>query len=95
MLRALKAGGEKNFWQKRLELELQAAKKPAAYVSSGALAHAYSLAGDNDKAFQWLDKAYDQREGQDITLLKVDPDYRNLRHDPRFPAFLRKLGLPQ
>jgi TolB-like protein/DNA-binding winged helix-turn-helix (wHTH) protein len=95
MLRAFKTGGETNFWKKHLELELQATKKPAPYVSASLLARAYTLAGENDEAFLWLDRAYDQREGQDIALLKVDPDYRTLHNDPRFPAFLKKLGLPQ
>jgi hypothetical protein len=53
------------------------------------------MAGEKDKAFAWLEKGYEEREGQDLTLLKVDPDYKNLRSDPRFPALLRKLGLPE
>jgi hypothetical protein len=53
------------------------------------------MAGDNDKAFEWLDRAYDERDGQDISLLKVDPSYKNLRNDPRFVTMLRRLGLPQ
>ena len=32
---------------------------------------AYARAGSLDKAFEWLDKAYDERDGQDITLLKI------------------------
>jgi hypothetical protein len=37
-----------------------------------------------DKAFFWLQKAYEDREGQVITLLKLDPAYKHLRSDPRF-----------
>ena len=49
---------------------------------SSTLAADYALAGENDKAFAWLDKAYDEREGQSLTLLKVDPSFKNLRSDP-------------
>lgn len=54
----------------------------------------YAMAGDKDKAFEWLNNAYEQREGQDITLVKVDPLLKNLHGDARFTAFLRRMGLP-
>jgi TolB-like protein/DNA-binding winged helix-turn-helix (wHTH) protein len=95
MLRALESGGEKGFWQKHLDLDLVAMKQPGSYVPSSTLAADYALAGENDKAFAWLDKAYDEREGQSLTLLKVDPSFKNLRSDPRFSALLQKIGLPQ
>jgi tetratricopeptide (TPR) repeat protein len=95
MLRAFKAGGEKGVWQKHLELDLQAMKKPGAYTSPSALAADYAMAGENNKAFEWLDKAYEEREGQSLTLLNFEPAYKNLRSDARFPALLRKLGLPE
>src|SRR3984957_6170942 len=94
-LRALESGGEKGFWQKHLDLDLAAMKQPGSYVPSSTLAADYALAGENDKAFAWLDKAYDEREGQSLTLLKADPSFKNLRSDPRFSALLRKIGLPQ
>ena len=95
MLRAFESGGEKGFWQKHLDLDLAAMKQPGSYVPSSTLAADYALAGENDKAFAWLDKAYDEREGQSLTLLKGDPSFKNLRSDPRFSALLRKIGLPQ
>jgi hypothetical protein len=58
------------------------------------MATVYALADDKDKAFEWLDKAYAERDGEDITLLKCDPAFKNLRGDPRFVALLRRLGLP-
>jgi TolB-like protein/DNA-binding winged helix-turn-helix (wHTH) protein/Tfp pilus assembly protein PilF len=95
LLRAFKTGGEKRLWQKHLELDLQAMKKPGTYASPSMLAADYALAGENDKAFAWLEKGYEEREGQDLSLLKLDPTYKNLRNDPRFSALLRKLGLPE
>ena len=49
--------------------------------------------GEKDKAFEWLDKAYEQREGWNIQL-KVDPVFDSLRSDPRFQQMLDKVGFP-
>jgi TolB-like protein/DNA-binding winged helix-turn-helix (wHTH) protein/Flp pilus assembly protein TadD len=95
MQRAFKSGGEKGLWQKHLEMELEASRQPGAETSPSALAAAYAMAGQTDKAFEWLDKAYEEREGQDLTLLKFDLAYKSLRSDPRFSAMLRKIGLPE
>ena len=95
MERAFKSGGEKGFWQKHLELVLEVRKQPGAEASASVLAGAYAMAGQKDKAFEWLEKGYEEREGQDLTLLKFDPAYKNLRGDPRFSAMLRKIGLPE
>jgi TolB-like protein/DNA-binding winged helix-turn-helix (wHTH) protein len=93
-LRALDHGGEKGYWQYILagvSTEMNEGKS----VDASTLATLYALAGDKDKAFEWLDKAYAEHDGQNITLLKVDPLYRNLHGDPRFGAMLRRLGLPE
>jgi TolB-like protein/DNA-binding winged helix-turn-helix (wHTH) protein/Tfp pilus assembly protein PilF len=95
MEKAFKSGGEKRFWQKHLELELKAGQQPGASASPFMLAADYAVAGQTDKAFEYLEKSYEEREGQDLTLLKFDPSYKNLRSDPRFSAMLRKIGLPQ
>jgi len=94
MERAFKSGGEKGFWQKHLELELEARNQPGAEASPFVLAAAYAMAGQTDKAFEWLEKGYEEHEGQDLTLLKFDPAFKSLRSDPRFSAMLRKIGLP-
>jgi TolB-like protein/DNA-binding winged helix-turn-helix (wHTH) protein len=95
MEKAFKSGGEKRFWQKHLELELKAGQQPGASASPFMIAADYAMAGQTDKAFEYLEKSYEEREGQDLTLLKFDPSYKNLRSDPRFSSMLRKIGLPQ
>jgi TolB-like protein/Tfp pilus assembly protein PilF len=92
---AFKNGGEKRFWQKHLERELEFSKQPGEYASPSNLAGAYAMAGQTDKAFELLEKGYEAREGQALTLLKFSPAYKNLRGDPRFSAMLRKIGLPE
>ena len=88
---AFKKGGEKGLWQKDLELNLARLK----FGSPGVVAAVYALAGDKDRAFEWLDKAYAERDGESITYLKVDPAFKNLRDDPRFGNLLRRMGLPE
>jgi len=58
------------------------------------IAGAYAWDGDRDKAFQWLDRAYKQRDGC-LADIKFDPVFDSLRGDPRFRAFLRRMRLPE
>ena len=95
MVKAFKTGGAKGFWKKILEYDLIASKKPGARFSPSALAGAYAGAGQIDEAFASLEKAYEEREGQNLTLMNFIPDYKNLHGDPRFSAMLRKIGLPE
>jgi TolB-like protein/DNA-binding winged helix-turn-helix (wHTH) protein/Tfp pilus assembly protein PilF len=94
-LKALRSGGEKAFWQRDLETRLGAHERDPKAVPASELASAYARAGNAGKAFEWLDKAYDERDGQDITLLKYDFSFRNLHGDPRYAAFQKKIGLPE
>lgn len=59
------------------------------------LASAYAGLGRKDQAFAWLEKTYEQRSGgNQMTFLAVDPGFDSLHSDPRFDAFLRRVGLP-
>jgi TolB-like protein/DNA-binding winged helix-turn-helix (wHTH) protein len=70
---------------------LKKQKQPDAYV----VAEYYALLGRKDQAFAWLEKAYEQRSQVALmAYLPVEPDFDNLRSDPRFDAFLRHVGLP-
>jgi TolB-like protein/Tfp pilus assembly protein PilF len=67
----------------------------ARYGHHGAfqIAEAYAWCGQPDKAFEWLDRAYVQRDGG-LTTLKLAPMLRGLRSDPRYAALLAKMKLP-
>jgi len=58
------------------------------------IAEAFAWRGDKDKAFEWLDRAYAQRDGG-FTFIQGDPLIANLYEDPRYKAILAKLGLPE
>ena len=58
------------------------------------LAVAYAHLGENDLAFEQLERCYRDREFGMLTL-KTNPGLDNLRSDPRFQDLLRRVGLPQ
>ncbi len=61
-------------------------------IRSSSFATIYFALGDNDKGFEWLGKAYEER-GYGMTRLKVNPEYDSARSDPRFKALLKKMNL--
>src|SRR5437762_8220346 len=57
------------------------------------IAEVYTVRGEKDKAFEWLQISFDNHDTGTLTLL-VDPLLRDLRDDPRYKNLLEKLGLP-
>jgi len=53
----------------------------------------YISLGEKDKAFELLEKSYEQREGW-MPFLKVDPMFDSLRSDPRFQDLLERMNFP-
>jgi serine/threonine protein kinase/tetratricopeptide (TPR) repeat protein len=56
------------------------------------IAGVYAARGEADAAFEWLERAYVQRDGG-LCEMKTDVDLRSLHGDPRWGPFLRKMGL--
>jgi TolB-like protein len=57
------------------------------------IAAVYAFRNQPDEAFEWLDRAYVQRDGG-LIATKVDPLLKSLHNDSRFAAFLKKLNFP-
>jgi hypothetical protein len=57
------------------------------------VAENYAKLGDKDKAFDWLEKAY-QQHASELIFLKVDPGWESLRSDPRYSDLVRRVGFP-
>jgi TolB-like protein/DNA-binding winged helix-turn-helix (wHTH) protein/Tfp pilus assembly protein PilF len=75
----------------------QALDEAIAKVSQSAayqIAEAYAGRGEPDQAFEWLERAYRQRDGG-LTGLRRDPLLISLRSDPRYKAMLKKINLPE
>jgi DNA-binding winged helix-turn-helix (wHTH) protein/TolB-like protein/Flp pilus assembly protein TadD len=88
--RAYQSAGITGYWQKELELaNAQAGQRPPA---SFRLARIYTQLGDRDRAFEWLEKAYAERNSV-LIFLKVNPQFDSLHADPRFADLLHRIGL--
>ena len=61
--------------------------------SAAQIAEVYAWRGEKDQVFDWLNRAYAQRDGG-ISDVKSNPLLASVRTDPRFQAFLRKMQLP-
>jgi serine/threonine-protein kinase len=57
------------------------------------VAQVYAVRGETEKAFEWLQIAFDNHDTGMLALL-VDPLLNSLRDDPRYKNLLAKLGLP-
>ena len=66
------------------------------YVAPETLASVYSSLGEKDRAFVWLDKAYEAHSSGPLAngILNL-PDFDPIRSDPRFSVLERKIGLQQ
>src|SRR6202140_5381080 len=80
---------------RKKESDAALSKLIAKYHASMAyqIAQVYAFRNQSNEAFEWLDRAYAQRDNGLIET-KVDPLLKSLHSDPRFAAFLKKLNLP-
>jgi len=60
------------------------------YVSAYELAVVYAGLGESDRAFQWLEKACEERSSF-LVHIRWDPRLEGLHSDPRFQDFLRRV----
>jgi TolB-like protein/Tfp pilus assembly protein PilF len=63
------------------------------YIDGCMVAAIYAGLGDQDHAFEWLTKAYEERSSS-MVFLKVNPFFEALRSDPRFQDLARRMHFP-
>ena len=68
------------------------AARTSASVSTYRLAAIYSALGEQERAFEYLDQACEERDHW-LVWLKVDPLVADLRSHPRYSELLRRVGL--
>jgi len=56
------------------------------------LASVYAGLGNNDQAFAWLEKDFEQRSGQ-LPWITWLFSFEGLRSDPRYADLVRRMGL--
>ena len=61
-------------------------------AAAAAFANVYVGLGDKERAFFWLEKAYEERSYY-IAYMNVFPILDPLRSDPRFDNLLQRVGL--
>ena len=67
-------------------------KSPGGHASHYSRAYVYAALGDLDRAFAMLDQAVEERWPY-VGSVTVLPPYDELRSDPRYQQFLKKIGL--
>jgi hypothetical protein len=67
-------------------------KSKMVYVSPYVIATIYAGLGDKNKAFEFLEKAYQEKALDMSWSLKSDLRIDNLRSDPRFQHLLSRVG---
>ena len=68
----------------------------AKHAADGAyqVAETFAWRGEKDNAFEWLERAYQQRDGG-LSEVKVDLLLDRLHGDPRFKTVLKRMNLPE
>lgn len=91
---AYKTSGEKGFWEQMVRFgEEQRASKRNASPPLIVMAGIHAQAGNKDRAFEYLERSFQEREPD---LLRLNGPFMDpLRSDPRFQDILRRIGLPQ
>jgi serine/threonine-protein kinase len=88
---AFAVSGPAGYWRWRVDRLHEASRHD--YVAPSDFAKAYAMLGDLDAAFEWLERAYSERDGME--LLRVWPGYDSLVTDPRYEDLLERLSFPE
>ncbi len=79
----------KAIYRQRLERRLEGMEKTRR--SSYNLALLYAAVDERDRAFEWVEKAFEERDPM-LVSIRFDPAVDSLRADPRFERLLRRMG---
>jgi TolB-like protein len=91
----LRSAYEKGGWKGYREAHLQYSLSQAGhYCVSYEIAEDYRALGRLDEAFDWFDRAFDER-CIFMMALNADPRHDAIRSDPRFHELLRRMNLAQ
>jgi tetratricopeptide (TPR) repeat protein len=89
--KAFVKSGVRGFYGQLLKQRLALAR--TTYVPPIKIAGCYARLDQRDSAFAWLDRACAENDPY-LLRIKVEPNFGNIRSDPRYAALLRRLGLP-
>ena len=55
----------------------------------------YLSLNNKDEALRWLEQGFEERDGSNISWIKVDPLLDSLHGDPRFESLVQKVTGPK
>lgn len=90
LLAALRTGGPRAYWLKRLELMETAGAGPPSYFS---FAIVHKLLEHDETAIDYLERMVDARVGA-VVFIGVDRVLSGLKGNPRYDALIQRAGLP-
>jgi len=67
---------------------------PQLQIDPNDLVHQYALLDDEAHAMTWLERAYDERNGE-VLFLRTAPELDSIRSSPRFHDLVRRIGFPR
>src|SRR5205085_3901528 len=70
-------------------------RSEASYVSPYMIAAIYAGLGGKDKAFEYLERAYQERSSDLSYFLRADLRMDSLRSDPRFQDLMHRMNFPK
>lgn len=95
--RAYREAGKTAFDQRRrtlLKARLESLRNSPASPGPITLAPGYAAIGDADRAFQYLERAYSDRNPR-LTWIKSSIDWEPLHNDPRYHHLIQRMHLPE
>jgi TolB-like protein len=89
---AYSKSGTNGLFKYLIELQLKEPKP-----SSFALAHWYAMLGRKEEALDWLEKAFEEHYIYIMFIPRINcnPDFDNIRSEPRFQEIIKKMGLSE
>ncbi len=88
---AYAVGGRTSDANRLLENLVERSKQK--YIPPYEIGMVYLGLGQKDRAFEWFEKAFQERSGW-MAYLRVDPRLDPVRSDPRLADLMRRVGLP-
>jgi serine/threonine protein kinase/Flp pilus assembly protein TadD len=67
--------------------------KSYQHTAAFQIAEVYAHRGEVNRSFEWLERAYAQRDSG-LSQIISDPHFKRLERDPRYAALLEKMHLP-
>lgn len=90
MICSLVRGGHKKEAERKFDELLTSSNNQP--ISNYVLARGFAALGNKEKALEKLEKAFQERDGL-MHVVKVDPNFDEIRSEPRFKELLKKMRL--